>query len=71
MIEVLFEESEAGSMKAAKNTVIAGKVDGPTSVWKVGKKKLPERENCGWIDGTAEEVICLGVRKITEKDKME
>ncbi len=60
MIEVLFGESEAGSMKVAKNTVITRKVDGPTSVWTVGKKKLPERENCGWIEGTAEEVICLG-----------
>ncbi len=60
MIEVLFGESEAGSMKAAKCTVITRKVDGPTSVWTVGKKKLPERENCGWIEGTSEEVICLG-----------
>lgn len=60
MIEVLFGESEADSMKAAKNTIITSKVDGPTSVWTVGKKKLPERKNCGWIEGTAEEVICLG-----------
>ncbi len=60
MIEVLFGESEAGSMKAAKCTVITRKVDGPTSVWTVGKKKLPERENCGWVEGTSEEVICLG-----------
>ncbi|MBD5534413.1 MAG: DUF1835 domain-containing protein [Lachnospiraceae bacterium] len=60
MIEVLFGESEAGAMKAAKNTVITSKVDGPTSVWIAGKKKPPERENCGWIAGTAEEVICLG-----------
>ncbi|MCM1268452.1 MAG: DUF1835 domain-containing protein [Bacteroidales bacterium] len=60
MIEVLFGESEAASMKAAKNTVITMKADGPTAVWTVGKKKLPEKENCGWIEGTAEEVICLG-----------
>lgn len=60
MIEVLFGESEAGAMKAAKNTIITGKVDGPTSVWIAGKKKPPERENCGWIEGTAEDVICLG-----------
>ncbi len=60
MIEVLFGESEAGAMKVAKNTVITSKVDGPTSVWMAGKKKPPERENCGWIEGTAEEVICLG-----------
>ena len=60
MIEVLFGESEAGAMKVAKNTVITGKVDGPTAVWTVGKKRPPERENCGWIEGTAQEVICLG-----------
>lgn len=60
MIEVLFGESEAASMKAAKSTVITGKADGPTAVWAAGKKKPPERENCGWIEGTAEEVICLG-----------
>ena len=60
MIEVLFGDSEAGSMKVAKNTIITSKIDGPTSVWIGGKKKLPERENCGWIEGTAEEVICLG-----------
>lgn len=60
MIEVLFGESEAASMRAAKSTVITGKVDGPTAVWAAGKKKPPERENCGWIEGTAEEVICLG-----------
>ena len=47
-------------MKATKSTVITGKADGPTAVWAAGKKKPPERENCGWIEGTAEEVICLG-----------
>lgn len=36
MIEVLFGESEAASMKAAKSTVIAGHVNGPTSVWATG-----------------------------------
>ena len=60
MIEVLFGDSEAGSMKVAKNTIITSKIDGPTSVWIGGKKKPPERENCGWIEGTTEEVICLG-----------
>lgn len=60
MIEVLFGESEAGAMKVAKNTVIVSKVDGSTSVWTVGKKKPPEKEHCGWIEGTSEEVICLG-----------
>ena len=60
MIEVLFGDSEAASMKVAKNTIIKGKSDGPTTVWIGGKKKPPERENCGWIEGTTEEVICLG-----------
>ena len=32
MIEVLFGESEAGSMKAAKNKITDVKVNGPTSV---------------------------------------
>lgn len=59
MIEVLFGESEAGAMKVAKNTIIKGTADGPTAVWIAGKKKPPKRENCGWIEGTAEEVICL------------
>lgn len=60
MIEVLFGDSEAASMKAAKNTIVAGTADGPVSVWTAGKKKPPEREKCGWIEGTADEVICLG-----------
>lgn len=60
MIEVLFGESEAGAMKVAKNTIITGKVDGPTAVWIAGKKKPLAKENCGWIEGRAEEVICLG-----------
>lgn len=60
MIEVLFGESEAASMKAAKSTIIAGHVDGPTSIWMVGKKTPPERTFTGWVEGTAEEVVCLG-----------
>lgn len=60
MIEVLFGESEAGAMKAAKSTVITGKVDGPVAVWAAGKRRPPEREGCGWIEGTGQEVICLG-----------
>lgn len=47
-------------MKAAKSTIIKAKTDGPTSVWIAGKKKPPKREHSGWIEGTAEEVICLG-----------
>ena len=60
MIEVLFGDSEAASMKAAKNTAVIGGVNGPTSVWMAGKKKPPEKLFAGWIEGMAEEVVCLG-----------
>ena len=60
MIEVLFGESEAGSMKAAKNKIVIGRVDGPTSVWMAGKKRPPESPFAGWVEGTSEEVVCLG-----------
>ena len=60
MIEVLFGESEAASMKAAKNRVVIGKVNGPESVWMAGKKKPLEKSFAGWVEGTAEEVVCLG-----------
>ncbi len=61
MIEVLFGESEAAAMRAAKNKIVIGKVNGPVSVWMAGKKTPPEKPFCGWIEGTAEEVICLGL----------
>lgn len=60
MIEVLFGESEAAAMKAAKSTVIVGHVNGPTSAWMAGKKTPPERTFTGWGEGMAEEVVCLG-----------
>lgn len=60
MIEILFGESEAGSMKAAKNKVVIGSVNGSTAVWAAGKKTPPKKPFAGWIEGTAEEVICLG-----------
>lgn len=60
MIEILFGDSEAASMKAAKSKVIIGEVNGPTSVWMAGKKTPPERAFSGWVEGTAEEVVCLG-----------
>lgn len=60
MIEVLFAENEAASMKTAKSTVITIKTDGPTAIWSAGKKLPSKREHTGWIEGTAEEVICLG-----------
>ena len=59
MTEVLFADSEAVAMKAAKSTVIYSKIDGPTAVFLAGKKTLPEKEHCGWIPGTADEVVCL------------
>ena len=52
MIEVLFGESEAASMKAAKTKVILGHASGPTSVWKSGKKTPPERPFSGRVEGT-------------------
>ena len=62
MIEVLFGESEAASMKAAKSTVIVGHVNGPTSVWMAGKKTPSESTAfTGWVEGTADEVVCLGI----------
>lgn len=60
MIEILFGESEAASMKAAKNKIVIGAVNGPTSVFMAGKKVPPPKPFTGWIEGTAEEVICLG-----------
>lgn len=60
MIEILFGESEAASMKAAKNKIVIGTVNGPTSVWVAGKKTPPKNPFTGWVEGTAEEVICLG-----------
>lgn len=60
MIEVLFGESEAGSMKVAKNKIVLGKVNGPVSVWMAGKKTPPPKHFTGWVEGTPEEVICLG-----------
>lgn len=60
MIEVLFGESEAASMKAAKSMEIVGYVNGPTSVLVTGKETPPERTFAGWVEGTSEDVVCLG-----------
>ena len=60
MIEILFSESEASAMRAAKNKVVIGTVSGPVSVWMAGKKTPPEKPFGGWIEGTSAEVICLG-----------
>ena len=62
MIEVLFADSEAASMKAAKSIVIYSKIDGPTSVFIAGKKKPPEKEHSGWLEGSADDVVCFGYR---------
>lgn len=63
MIEVLFAESEAASMKAAKSLAakyaVCSKtiqtVSGPSSVW-VSRKKKPQN----YLEGSAKEVVCLG-----------
>lgn len=60
MIEVLFADSESASMKAAKSTVIYSKADGPTSVFIAGKKKPPKKEHSGWLEGSADDVVCFG-----------
>ena len=60
MIEELFGESEAASMKAAKSMKIVGYVNGPTSVLVTGKETPPERTFAGWVEGTSEDVVCLG-----------
>ena len=60
MIEVLFGESEAASTKAAKSMEIVGYVNGPTSVLVTGKETPPERTFAGWVEGTSEDVVCLG-----------
>ena len=60
MIEILFGDSEAASMKVAKNKIVIGAADGSTSVWMAGKKAPPKKPFAGWVEGTSEEVICLG-----------
>lgn len=60
MIEILFGESEAASMKVAKNKIVIGTFNEPTSVFMAEKKVSPQKPFTGWIEGTAEEVICLG-----------
>ena len=44
MIEVLFGESEAASMKAAKTKVILGHVSGPTSQHRYGSQGKRHRQ---------------------------
>ncbi|MEG0345864.1 MAG: DUF3658 domain-containing protein [Erysipelotrichaceae bacterium] len=57
MIEVLFGESEAGSMKVAKSIMVTIVSDGPTAYFGAGKKREPVKGK--WIEGTSDEVICL------------
>ena len=47
-------------MKAAKSMKIVGYVNGPTSVLVTGKETPPERTFAGWVEGTSEDVVCLG-----------
>lgn len=60
MIEILFGESEAASMKVAKNKIVIGTFNEPTSVFMAEKKVSSQKPFTGWIEGTVEEVICLG-----------
>ena len=61
MIEILFGESEAASMKAAKcEQIYVSSNDGPTACFGAGKRKAPEKKECSWIEGSSAEVICLG-----------
>lgn len=60
MIEILFGDSEAAAMKVAKNKIVVGRVNGPTAIWAAGKKTPPPKPFTGWVEGTAEEVVCLG-----------
>lgn len=59
MIEVLFGESEAGSMKVSKssNTTIIGGMNGPTSY--IGNPPQLYEKKVEWITGNSDEVICL------------
>lgn len=66
MIEVLFGESEAASMKAAKSKIVSVTADGPTAVFMAGKRALPKEKelfnnkSAVWVEGTSDEVIGLG-----------
>lgn len=61
MIEILFGESEAASMKAAKcEQIYVSSNDGPTACFGAGKKKAPEKKDRSWIAGSSAEVICIG-----------
>lgn len=61
MIEILFGESEAASMKAAKcEQVYVRSTDGPTACFGAGKRKASEKKYYSWIEGSSAEVICLG-----------
>lgn len=59
MIEVLFGESEAGSMKVAKsnNTICISVTNGPASL--IGKYEQADKKKTEWISGNSKEVICL------------
>lgn len=46
MIEILFGESEAASMKAAKcEQIYVSSNDGPTACFGAGKRKVPEKKD--------------------------
>ena len=60
MIEVLFGESEAGSMKCAKSLKnVLNRTDGPTMVWGDASLIPPQPEEWEAVPGTPDEVICF------------
>ena len=60
MIKVLFGEGESASMKAAKSKRCSGFAPGPEAVWMSGTKMPPRKTFSGWVEGTVQEVLCLG-----------
>ena len=72
MIEILFGESEAASMKAAKcEQIYVSSNDGPTACFGAGKRKVPEKKDYSWIEGNSTEVVCLGFLEIFKKRLLE
>ena len=68
MIEVLFGESEAASMKVAKNKIVIGTTNGPTSVWIAGKKHHSKSLSVGdwWYARRIEYYIKQGKIRVIE-----
>lgn len=59
MLEVLFGESEAASMRFAKSSMFAGQADEPTAAAGAGRETPLQSGPAGERSGTAKEVSCL------------